>query len=302
MDRSWWLFLFLAGAFSLYLPRFISKFKFVSGGFWIPKPNWQSLSITLQNYVLGYNGNLFLYTLLSFLIPVLFIILFLVVRKKSQMRQSVYLCSFLLFVPLGAAFLFSKLFFSVYLTRGLLLFSPYFYFLIAFAVVESGKTIRVVLAAILILIFSCGTYFYFCGYVYPIKEYRLGVHLKKPVRPVADFLDSNFQDGDLLSFTNRSLMPGINFYSKRKIPQYYLFSPQVLVWGRRTPPAETPYSVPVNKISGIQFKRIWIISMNWERNGKLNKNSSEVKQWLDINLKPLLSQELDGLWIYCYEK
>ena len=302
VNRLWWLFLFIAGAFIFYLPRFMSKFNFLSGGFWIPKPNWQSLSITLQNYVLGYNGTLFLYTLLSFLIPVLFIILFLAVYKKREMRENVYFCSFLLFIPLSGDFLFSKLFFSVYLTRGLLLFSPYFYFLISFAVMESGKRIRMVLAVVLISIFSCGAYLYFCDYIYPSGEYRLGVHPKKPVRPVADFLDSNVKDGDLVAFANRSLMPGINFYSKRKFPQFYLFAPQVLSWDMRNPQVETPYRVPINKISGIQFKRIWVICMNWERNGKLNKNSNAVKQWLDINLKPLLSRELDGLWIYCYEK
>jgi 4-amino-4-deoxy-L-arabinose transferase-like glycosyltransferase len=302
VDRTWWLFLFIAGAFIFYLPRFMSKFLFVSEGFWIPKPNWQSLNIILQNYMLGYNGTAFLYAFSSFLTLVSFIILFLVMYQKREMRQNICFCGFLLFIPLGLAFLFSKLFFSVYLNRGLLLFSPYFYFLISCAVFESSKRIRVVLAVVLIFIFSCGAYRYFCNYIYPPKEYRLGVHPKKPVRPVVNFLDNNVKDGDLVAFTNKSVMPGIDFYSKRRFPQYYLFSPQVLDWGRKSPPEETRYCVPINKISGLRFKRIWVISMNWERNGGLNKNSIMIKHWLDINLKLLLSQELDGLWVYCYER
>ena len=300
VHKAGWAFLSIAGAFSCYLPGFISKFLFVSGGFWIPKPTWQSLNITLQNFVLGYNGTVFLYTLASFFTLASFIALCLIACKKRELRQGIYFCGFLLLIPLGLAFLFSKLFFSIYLNRGFLLFSPYFYFLISCAVMELSQGIRIVVVGVLILIFSCGAYLYFHDYLYSPGEYHLGAYLKKPVRPIANFLDSNVKDGDLVAFTRETEMRGIGFYSERKLPHYYLFSPQILNPDWRRPLKGSRYYVPINKIAGLGFKRIWVISMDWERSGKLDDNSVAVKKWLDINLKLLSSQEFDGVWIYCY--
>ncbi|MFA5117357.1 MAG: glycosyltransferase family 39 protein [Candidatus Omnitrophota bacterium] len=301
-NKAWWCFLFIAGISGFYLPRFISKLMFVSQGFWLKKPDWQSLNITLQNYVLGYNGTAVLYALSSLLTVIIFMILFAVVMKKRDMRRSVYFCGLLLFIPLALVFLFSKLFFSVYLSRGLLLFSPYFYLLLSCAVMGLSRGIRAVAAGVLISIFLCGTWLYFYGYIYPPGRYHSGACLKKPVRPLAGYLDNNVRSGDLVAFTNVSVMPGLNFYSKRMIPQYYLFSPQVLNSDWQRPVTETRFCVPIHKIGGLAFKRIWVICLDWERSGKLDENSVAVKRSLDSDLKLLFEGYLDGLWVYCYER
>lgn len=299
-SKAYLSFLFIAGVFSFYTPRFISKFLFVSKGFWIPKPDWQSLNITLQNYMLGYNGSVFLYTVSSFLALAIFIILLLLVRKKKEINRNISFCVFLLFIPIGLTFLFSKLFFSVYLNRGLLLFSPYFYLLISYTVMRLRKEIMVVVSGILIFIFSYGACLYFYDYMHPLLGYHMGTYLKKPVRHIVNFLDNNVKKGDLIALTNESVMPGIDFYAKRKFSLYYLFSPQILDPSWQRPIEETHYCVPIHKIAGLEFKRIWVISTDWSRSGKLDENSTVVKQWLDISFKLMSSQEFDGLWIYCY--
>jgi 4-amino-4-deoxy-L-arabinose transferase-like glycosyltransferase len=298
-------FVFILGLSSFYAPRFISKFIEVSKGFWIFKPDLQSLSITFQNYMLGYSGTFFLYTLSSVLILGFFIMLFMIMRKRKEVIRSVSFCVFLLFFPIGLAFLFSCLFFSVYLNRALLLFSPYFYLLISCLVMELPKKASVAMASVLILIFSCGAALYFHDYMYPPLEYHMGAYLKKPVKPVISCLRSNYIDrDDIIAFTNESVMPGINFYSNQGFCMYYLFSPQVLVldpsWHR--PVKESVNSIPTHKILSLKFKKIWVICSDWSRNGQLDENSTAVKQWLDSNLKLISSRELDGLWIYCYKR
>ena len=295
-------FLLIAGVFGFYIPRFMSKFSYAAKGFWVPPPEWQSLGITLQNYMLGYSGTTFLYRLSYFLTLALFIVLFWVAYRKKEMRRSIVFCIFLFVIPVSSVFLFSKLFFSVYLTRGLLLFSPYFYLLIACAVMELRKEVTVVVSCILIGIVSCGTCLYFRDHMYPPLKYHLGTYLKKPVKPIVDFLDRNVGEKDLIAFTNESVYEGIDFYAKNKFSMYYLFVPKILDTSWRRPVQEVGRCIPVHKITAREFGKIWVISTDWGRTSTVDENSAVVKQWLDSHLKLLSSTGLDGLWIYCYEK
>jgi hypothetical protein len=168
---------------------------------------------------------------------------------------------------------------------------------------ELPKKASVAMASVLILIFSCGAALYFHDYMYPPLEYHIGTFLKKPVKPVISFLRSNYIDrDDIIVFTNESVMMGINFYSNQGFCMYYLFSPQVLDSSWDRPVKESFYSIPTHKILGLKFRKIWVICSDMERSGKLDENSTVVKQWLDSNLRLISSQELEGLWIYCYER
>ena len=295
-------FLLIGGVFGFYIPRFMSKFSFIAKGFWVPPPEWRSLGITLQNYMLGYSGTTFLYNLSYLLTLVLFIALLWITFKKKELRQSIIFCIFLFAIPISSAFLFSKLFFSIYLTRGLLLFSPYFYLLIACAVMELRKEVTIVVSCLLIGIVSCGICLYFRNHMYPPLAYHLGTYLKKPVKPVVDFLNRNVTEKDLLALTNESVYDGIEFYAKNKFLLYYLFVPEILDTSYRRPVQESSQIIPVHKITAHKFEKMWVISTDWGRTGKLDENSVVVKQWLESHLRLLSSTELDGLWIYCYEK
>jgi len=295
-------FLLIAGIFGFYIPRFMSKFSFVSKGFWVSPPEWRSLGITLQNYMLGYSGTTFLYALSFFLTLAIFVVLFWVACREKEARRNIVFCIFLFVIPISSVFLFSKLFFSVYLTRGLLLFSPYFYLLIACAVMKLRKKVATVTSCILVGIVGCGSCLYFKEHLYPPLEYHLGAYLKKPVKPIVDFLSRNVGEKDLVALTNISVFEGINFYAKNKFLLYYLFVPQILDTSGRRPVEESPQIIPVHKITAHKFEKIWVISTDWGRTGMPDENSVVVKQWLESHLRLLSSVELDGLWIYCYEK
>jgi 4-amino-4-deoxy-L-arabinose transferase-like glycosyltransferase len=301
--RIYLIFLLIAAGFSFYLPRFFSKFWAVSKGFWVFEPNLQSLPIVLLNYFLGYSGTAFLYTILSFLLVVPFSLLFFLVRKDIEKSRDISFCIFLFLIPLSLVFLFSKLFFSVYLNRGLLLFSPYFYLAISSGAMALPKRIRGILSGVLILVICSGVYLYSRDYMYEPLKYHVGTYLKKPIRLIVNFLDNNVGKGDLIAFSNESVVPSLGFYSKGKYQNLYrLFSPGMLdgMWQR--PLRESGYTLPVAKVGNLSFDKLWVISSDWARSGELDENSYAVKQSLDTRFTLVSSRELDGLWIFCYEK
>jgi len=304
LNRAYLPFLFVALSFSFYLPRFLSKFWTVAKGFWIFKPSWEAMPIVLGNYILGYNGTAFLYAFSFFIFIILFISLLLSLHKKGEITQGISFCIFLFFIPICLVFLFSKLFFSVYLNRGLLLFSPYFYLIIAYAVMRLRKNLKIALSSVLLLIICSGIYLYFHEYMYPPLEYHVGTYLKKPIRPIVSFLNNNVEEGDLIAYTNDSMTPSIDFYNKKKYSYTcYLFSPEIWDTNWQRPIRENEYYIPIHKIDGLKFKqRLWVISTDWARNVELNKNAIAAKKELDANFKLTFIHEFDGLWIFRYEK
>ena len=99
-------FLLIAFGFSLYLARFLKKFYYVRGGFWIPRPDYKSLIITLENFVLGYNGSSALYLCLNILIALFFISALIKGYKRKELKTSFTFCLFLFFMPILLAYIF----------------------------------------------------------------------------------------------------------------------------------------------------------------------------------------------------
>lgn len=303
-NRYWLFFLFPVLAFVLYSPRFLSKFKAVVEGFWIPDPGWRSFGIILDNYILGYSGTHFLYLLSSILILILSANLLLVVRRQEEARKSIMFCCVLLFAPMIVSFIFSKLFFSIFLNRSFLLFSPYFYLLISYAALELKKAARLIITGSMVITFIIGAYLYSIGHMYPPEEYHPGTHFTKPVKPLAEFLNKNVGQGDIIGFSGLTLVPGVRFYSGagEKFDYYLFFDPQILVLKGSRPRKEGRRSVPLNKLSGIEFKRAWLVLFNREVNRGLDENAVSVKKWADLNLCLVSEQSFDNSWVYCYKK
>jgi hypothetical protein len=147
-------------------------------------------------------------------------------------------------------------------------------------------------------------YRYFNDLIVEHLVHHTGAYIKKPIKPVARFLaDSVEQKEDVIAFTNVSTMPGIDFYSQKKLsPFYYLFNPRFPDTNWQRPIQESKYFVSLHKISSLKFRRLWIISSDWGRTGKLDENSQSVKDRLDQYLKLEFIKEFDGLLISRYVK
>jgi uncharacterized membrane protein len=295
-------FLLVAGAFCFYIPRFAAKFSHIAMGFWVPTPEWRFLGVTLQNFMLGYSGTALLYELSYLLTLTLLVLLIRTISKEKKSHQGIIFCIFLFVIPIGAVFLFSKFFVSVYLARGLLLFSPYFYLFIACPVMDLRRVVAGIVSFILIGIVGCGTFLYFRDHMHVPGEYHIGAWLKKPVKPVADFLHSKVGKEDILALTNESVHPMLGFYGGNEFPLYFLFAPEILDTSYLRPVQESERYIPVHKIMAHKFKRMWVVSTDWGRTGTPDENSAVVNRWLEGHLRLLSRTEIDGLWIYCYEK
>jgi hypothetical protein len=92
--------------------------------------------------------------------------------------------------------------------------------------------------------------------MYPPEEYHPGTHFTKPVKPLAEFLNKNVGQGDIVGFSGLTLVPGVRFYSGagEKFDYYLFFDPKFWVLKGSRPRREGRRSVPLDKISGIEFK------------------------------------------------
>lgn len=295
-------FLIIVLGFSFYLPRFLSKFYYIRTGFWIPQPTSRSIVITLENFILGYNGSSLLYSISNILTGIFFIYSLINIRKK-ELKRPVFFCLTLFFIPLICALFFSKKLFSVYLDRGLIIFSPYYYLILSAGIAYANKWTRVILLSSLIALLSVADYRYFTDRMFMPLLHHIGTYIKKPIKPIAEFLEKNTGPQDLIAFTNESVMPSLGFYSQGKLSSfYYFFDPEFPDESWQRPIEESKYCVPFYKIRNLNFNGLWLLSCDWARSGQLDENSRSVKDWLDKNFKLDLVREFNGLWIFRYSR
>jgi len=293
-------FLFIILGFIPYLSRFLYKYFFVSQGFWIPKPTYKSLIVTLQNLCLGSTAPQFLYTLCLIVIVAAFgVVLWNIYRNKS--REGLLLCLTLFLVPVLGAFLFSRFVFSVYIDRGLIIASPYLYLIIAYSLLNLKGKIRLLIIVIFLFMLAISLYGYFNNLMFLSSKDRCGLHPKTPVKPLVVFLRTKIKDQDIVIFTNESVMPPFNFYAKdRFVPVYFLFDPSLNDEKWQRPYQVSQFFLPIQKLKTVPFKRAWVIYTNWAKDGSLDENSQRVKNWMDLNLKEELKMEFDGSWLHRY--
>jgi len=299
------IYVLLATAgFIFYIPYFLIKFVYVSRGFWLPNPGFKSLFITLSNFINGYTAPFYIYFISGLFILTLFIIAINLSFGKTgkDMSRSLIFCLYMWFAPLAAVFIFSKLFFSIYLDRALIIFSPCFYLFLAAVISFAAKSIsRVSITALgLLLSVSLGAHFA-DGIITPF-EYHSGTYIKRPVRPIVNFLKDKFKTGDLIAFTNKSIMLSFNFYNRGRRVLYYFFDPELPDTDCNRPEQEDGYHIGFSRIRGMSFKRLWIIALDWPRSGGLDENSKSVKAWLDENLNLEYAAAIEGAQIYRYAR
>lgn len=294
-------FLIAILSFSFYLPTFLTKFFYVGRGFWIPRPEWRSLIITVENFILGYNGFGFLYVISNILAGLSFIFALIAAYKKKELRKNFIFCLILFFTPIICIFFFSKIFFSIYLDRALIIFSPYFYLILSLGIVFLNRTVRIVLVTILITAILIADYGYFNDWLF--MHHHVGACIKKPIKPIAKFLDEHIEPQDIVGFTHESSMLPLYFYMQKKLFfSYYFFDPRFLDSSWRRPRLEGAYQLPFYKINQLEFKRLWVISSNWVRSGEWDEEFKSIKNWLDKNYKLEFINLFDGLWVFRYVK
>ncbi|MFA5362490.1 MAG: glycosyltransferase family 39 protein [Candidatus Omnitrophota bacterium] len=293
-------FLIPLAAFFFYLPRFLSKFFYIKDGFWLLPPTGKSILITIANFIGGYTSPGYLYIISAVCSCILFILFLKSFLKEKEARFCFAFCFFLFVIPVAMIFMFSRFCFSIYLDRGLIIFSPYFYLILAAglsylrgAVFRSAVFFVFLLLGVLL---GC----HFNDVISMPFEYHVGAYIKKPIKPVVGFFKDNFTSGDIIAFTNESTLPSFQLYSGYIYNCYYFFDPHVLDTNWKRPYPDDEYHISLSRIKNLRFKRLWVIASDWPRSGRLDENSQSVKSWMDRKFKLEYTALVEGAVISCY--
>jgi hypothetical protein len=65
---------------------------------------------------------------------------------------------------------------------------------------------------------------------------------------------------------------------------------------------ESKRVVPIQKINSLKMVRVWLVASNWRHDGGLDEQSESVKKYFDENMSQKLAKNINGIWIYLYEK
>ncbi|MFA5199862.1 MAG: glycosyltransferase family 39 protein [Candidatus Omnitrophota bacterium] len=295
-----------AAALVLFLPflfNLISKAYCIKNGFWIPVPSAKSLLVTVGNFNLGYNSNYASYMFSNILCLFFLIASIYNIKRRDQVKNFIAAAS-LFILPILLVFFISKLWVPVYVDRGLIIFSPYYYIILALGLDFIGKKFsNIIIILFLVILMSFPLTAYYTNYLNMPWTYHMGAHLKKPFKPAVSLIDLNSREGDFVVHTNPSSPVVFTFYSKKNsLKQNFIFAPGMIdsSWNRPYTTSERAFCV--SDIGNLNFSRLWIIASSWSRNGILDDNSREVKDWLDKNFKLDFSEEFDGLWVFRYVK
>lgn len=165
--KSWWL---VQAVVLVFLIPLISSFfgrPNLNEIDYIPRPDLRILLETFEVFSYGGPrqahgglgfiidcGRLIIPRILSFIFAGFFILGLIPFKKTESNRESVLLLMLWLAVPIAAAYIFSKFFFPVYLTRYLIFVTPPFYVIIARGIARISKPAYQLATVFIILIFS----------------------------------------------------------------------------------------------------------------------------------------------------
>jgi hypothetical protein len=155
-------------------------------------------------------------------------------------------------------------------------------------------------------------------------SHHIGVHVKKPVKPAADYINCRFKQGDLVGYSDSNIvqvffyLPNIpsqqivyffieskirnSGYSYDYLKEAQKFPVQTGI-GLNVVDLEEKSSISrVKSVKQLDFKRMWLISSSWARDGKLEPHVEAVREFMQKNYKLLETKEFDGIFVDLYCK
>lgn len=286
--------------FSLFLPwyhPFKAKFLAVKSYFWLPAPDITAFKISLENFLLGYNGGKVGYIIID--IIVIYLFYFLLRNKNKLYNNSLISAIIILSSALASCFLFSKIFFPIYLDRGLIIFSALFYLIIATAL-EQRKNI---LACLLILLFYAD--YNFLNNKICSQKHRVGVWRRANLTPALNYLKKNGKPSDIFLLTHTHLLATFYFYY---FPYkfYFIFIPGFKneAWGYEIKERWLYYNIAkISHLLSPQTERIWVITaLNvWGMEGSIGPNGKKVIQRLEEKFSLKFVKDIFPLRIYVFK-
>lgn len=179
---------------------FLPQADFVRNDFWIKPPSWRTLLYTWHFFILGYSATPALY--MAALAPFVGLSAYgAYLFYRTDKLKAVMI--FLLFtLPLAAVFIFSKIFFPIYLHRQVIIYSPTIYLFIACGLQGLRSTlIRRAMAVFIAGMMLVSVVRYYHGHLlYDGEKIELtgSVPPKKNYKATFQKMFDRFQEGDLI--------------------------------------------------------------------------------------------------------
>ena len=330
--------LFLPFLFWLpWFPLISQQLSVVAKGFWPSHPTFESLRITFENCLLGYNGTSILYKIADFLLILLGILFFYNMLQKKEKKYILVFYALLFIFPVFCTFLLSKFSVSVYIDRNFSIFIPFFFLLITNAICALNKKIlRFSFLSILIILLAFSDVRYFLGEMYEPQDMRhhIGVHPKKPMRPIVEYFVRNFNKypKNTLIITHPAVIFPMHAYyfllnktgsskiyfdlSRYSSFVYFAFDPKFndtiyqrpyteIYLNNGKPSWFTDYFISKERIYEDIIKttpgKIFLVGCDWARSSRLDENSQSIKDFLDSRLKLSEKLDFDGIILSVYK-
>jgi hypothetical protein len=275
-------------------------------GFWVPMPNFFSFLRTIENFLCGYNLSMPVYYFIGGVAVLLMAYAFYLRFWSTQYPRLDHLWV-LVIVPFVLVYAFSYFLFPIYLDRFLMPVTPVFFILLSIGLCAvRPKVLQYSLFFMLIASQCWGVRAYFLNEMPTLEsQHHVGVHLKKAMKAPALYLNDHIKEGDGVAFSSISACPSFVYYGLGvPLSQIkFLYGKGAVHDVLRFPIEESIQNVPFDKISLLPFKRIWVVSTDWNRSGVVqadDKNSWIGKRYMDKHFKRISEKEFEGLFVSLY--
>lgn len=304
---------FILVAFLPIFNIFITRFIKIKNKFWLLKPDFNTIARTFNNFNVGYNATAYLYFFAFVIFCLLFGLGFL--RWWKEKKWELISLSGYIFIPISITFIISQIC-PIYLDRQLMLFSPFYYIIIAAGLTKVRPNIVRIGAYCfisLLVVFCMHNY-----YSYRMPMPMLGVYLKKPVKPAADYINKEFHKGDIIGYSGptgtylfyylwdkiiNEKIDVFSFVIKSRLEPHWRRREGVFFAGglitKHIIMAEDYYSF-YKKLGSLNFERLWFISSSWARDGNIDYHAQAVSTWLKKRFSILKRREFNGIFVDLY--
>lgn len=314
--------LFILISFSPFLRVFLNQIKSIKENFWIKAPTLKSVFISFENFNVGYSANEIVYFLSTILFLALFI--FGIVHCFKNCRENLVILLSFLFFPIAMIFTISQ-WISIYIDRQLILCTPFYYIIIAIGIagIKKRPVIKTMALLFIFVLSVFSLHNYFSDFMPSSYLHHIGICTKKPFKPAVNYVKENYREGDVIVHSNPSTTVTFEYYwdidtlDNRHYPSSvcYFFVPSgsdnywqgVVRDASVIKNASKKYTQEISRIFNLRqnirqgkFRRIWLISSTWERNGNLDENSLAVKKLLERRYVAADHKEFDGIFATLY--
>ena len=304
------------GVFIPYSMFFLRSLSEVSQNFWIPKPTLKSLLFTLENFNLGYTVDVWGYAMSHLFFTLPFIIGTIHLLRSKHLHF--YTLMTFLCLPILIIYTISR-WIPVYLDRKLIICTPFYYLMLAYGLtIIKPRLLKFAFMAsgiVLMLVSLVGLY---NGFMNANFMHHLGVHPKKPITKVVDYVNSKFLEGDVIAHTNYSttlpfhwygvkiegplrdcFLKGMRpyfFYSRADIDNFWLSG-----FMSNKAPEELVDVSNIDNLDQFSLNGIWLFQTDWAHSGDLDSNSEAVKDKLSFRYKLIDEKLLNGILVSYYK-